>query len=219
VYMNIDFAPADEEFLEDRVRDGAFPSEADVVKYAIGLIREQYAIKHRELLEALQVGLDDIAAGRVTPYTDDLFEQIKQDASLQSSSKGSNSMGYLAAKTQAELKQLLEELVQNITPIFDQKLKRVILFGSYARGDYDEESDIDVMLLIDDEAKTLQSKYRKPVQRVTSDINWKYDALVCSILQNEQDFYAAVESIIPFYRNVEKEGITVYEQRQPTAIL
>ena len=127
-------------------------------------------------------------------------------------------MFHLTAKTETELKSILDELIQKSMPIFDNKLKRVILFGSYARGDYDEESDIDVMFLIDDEAKILQSKYRKPVQRVISDINWDYSVLLCSVLQNEQDFYAVVEDI-PFYHNVEKEGITIYEQQQPTAIL
>ena len=126
-------------------------------------------------------------------------------------------MPYLTAKTPAELKHILDELIQNVIPIFGSKLKRVILFGSYARGDYDEESDIDVMFLIDDEAKILQSKYRKPVGRIIADIDWKYEVLLCSVLQNEQDFYAAVNSI-PFYHNVEKEGITLCEQ-QPTAIL
>ena len=78
---------------------------------------------------------------------------------------------------------LLDELIQNIIPIFDKKLKRVILFGSYARGDYDEESDIDVMFLIDDEAKILYRKYRKPVRRIISDIDFKYSVLLCSVLQ------------------------------------
>jgi len=131
--------------------------------------------------------------------------------------KAQFAMVHLTAKTEIELKQILDELIQNSIPIFDKKLKRVILFGSYARGDYDEESDIDVMFLIDDEAKILSSKYRKPVRRIIADIDWKYEVLLCSVLQNEQDFYAAVNSI-PFYHNVEKEGITLYGQ-QPTAIL
>ena len=41
-------------------------------------------------------------------------------------------MVHLTAKTETELKQILDELIQNIIPIFDKKLKRVILFGSYA---------------------------------------------------------------------------------------
>jgi predicted nucleotidyltransferase len=126
-------------------------------------------------------------------------------------------MPYLTAKTPAELKHILDELIQNVIPIFESKLKRVILFGSYARGDYDEESDIDVMFLIDDDAKILHNKYRKPVRRIISDIDFKYGVLLCSVLQNEHDFYECVNSI-PFYQNVEKEGITLYRQQQ-TAIL
>jgi predicted nucleotidyltransferase len=118
----------------------------------------------------------------------------------------------LTAKTEAELKQILDELLKGVTPIFGEKLKRVILFGSYARGDYDEESDIDIMFLIDDDAKTLNSKYRKPVCIVASNIGLKHDILLCSVLQNEHDFYEYVNSI-PFYKNVEREGITLYGQK------
>src|SRR6266576_1996551 len=89
--------------------------------------------------------------------------------------KAQFAMVHLTAKTETELKQILDELIQNSIPIFDNKLKRVILFGSYARGDYDEESDIDVMFLIDDDAKTLSSKYRKPVRRIIADIDFKYE--------------------------------------------
>jgi uncharacterized protein len=120
----------------------------------------------------------------------------------------------LTAKTKDELKQILDELIEGVIPIFGEKLKRVILFGSYARGDYDEESDIDSMLLIDDDAKILNSKYRKSVLRVISDIGLKHDILLCSVLQNEHDFYECVNGI-PFYKNVEREGITLYGQKYP----
>ncbi len=122
-------------------------------------------------------------------------------------------MPKLTAKTEAELKQILDELIKNVIPIFGEKLKRVILFGSYARGDYDEESDIDVMFLIDDDAQTLNGKYRKSVRKAISKIGLEHDILLCSVLQNEHDFYECVKSI-PFYRNVEREGITLYGQKQ-----
>jgi predicted nucleotidyltransferase len=122
-------------------------------------------------------------------------------------------MTKLTAKTEAELKQILDELIKNVIPIFDEKLKRVILFGSYARGDYDEESDIDVMFLIDDDAQTLNGKYRKSVRRAISKIGLEHDILLCSVLQNEHDFYECINNI-PFYKNVEREGITLYGQKQ-----
>ena len=122
-------------------------------------------------------------------------------------------MTKLIAKTEAELKQILDELIKNVIPIFGEKLKRVILFGSYARGDYDEELDIDVMFLIDDDAQTLNGKYRKSVRRAISKIGLEHDILLCSVLQNEHDFYECVNSI-PFCKNVEREGITLYGQKQ-----
>ncbi len=122
-------------------------------------------------------------------------------------------MTKLTAKTEAELRQILDELIKNVIPIFGEKLKRVILFGSYARGDYDAESDIDLMFLIDDDAQTLNGKYSKLVRRAISKIGLEHDILLCSVLQNEHDFYECVNSI-PFYKNVEREGITLYGQKQ-----
>ena len=50
--------------------------------------------------------------------------------------------------TKAELKQILEQFAKQAKTAFGGKLKDVILFGSYARGDFDAESDIDVVLLL-----------------------------------------------------------------------
>lgn len=57
-------------------------------------------------------------------------------------------MNNLMSKSKEDLDLILKELIEGVFPIFSDKLKRVILFGSYARGDYDEESDIDVMLML-----------------------------------------------------------------------
>jgi hypothetical protein len=35
--------------------------------------------------------------------------------------------------------------------LYGDRLNGIVLFGSYARGDYDEESDIDLMMLLNDE--------------------------------------------------------------------
>jgi tRNA nucleotidyltransferase (CCA-adding enzyme) len=56
----------------------------------------------------------------------------------------------LTAKSPEELKMILNELIERVRPVFGDKLKKVVLFGSYARGDYDAESDVDVMLMVND---------------------------------------------------------------------
>ena len=46
--------------------------------------------------------------------------------------------------TQMQLNSLLSEFLKSSKELFGEKLKDIILFGSYARGDYDDESDVDI---------------------------------------------------------------------------
>lgn len=89
--MHIEFAPVDEKYIKDRVKTGYFRSEAEVVRDAIRFAREQWEEsenKRLRLLAALKLGENDIAAGRVTPYTQELFEQIKIDARIHAKEGG-----------------------------------------------------------------------------------------------------------------------------------
>ena len=54
-------------------------------------------------------------------------------------------MHNLRARTREELNAVLNEVVSQIKPVFGDKLKKVVLFGSYARGDYDAESGREVL--------------------------------------------------------------------------
>ena len=47
------------------------------------------------------------------------------------------------------LNSLLKQYIEEIGKIYGEHLKFVILYGSYARGDFRPESDIDIMILLD----------------------------------------------------------------------
>ena len=51
--------------------------------------------------------------------------------------------------TRNELDNVLNLFVDGVRNLFDDKLKDVILYGSYARGDFDNESDVDVAVIVD----------------------------------------------------------------------
>ena len=58
-----------------------------------------------------------------------------------------------------EKKQILQEFVTDMEKVFDSSLKKIILYGSYARGDFKINSDMDIMILIslsDNEIKVLE---------------------------------------------------------------
>ena len=76
--------------------------------------------------------------------------------------------------SKSTLDALLLETHSELSKMFGEKLERVILFGSYARGAYDPESDIDVMALVDLDKSDLAS-YRRAVSDFSNDIDLKYD--------------------------------------------
>ena len=47
------------------------------------------------------------------------------------------------------MKELLDKYIAKIKKIYGTHLQEVILYGSYARGDFKEDSDIDIMILLD----------------------------------------------------------------------
>jgi len=85
------------------------------------------------------------------------------------------------------------------------RLDKVILFGSYARGDFDNESDIDFFVLADvphEETTT----WRKNIDNRIPNIWFEHDLLVC-IHVTSKAMFDRYYSILPFYQNVVKEGI------------
>ena len=102
---------------------------------------------------------------------------------------------------------LLKETGAQLNNLFGNKLDSVVLYGSYARGDYDEESDIDVMALVDMDKSDL-CKYRRVVSELANDMDLKYGVLLSIKLQDKTTFIK-YQNALPFYKNVLKEGVRV----------
>lgn len=104
---------------------------------------------------------------------------------------------------------VLNELIMRLTEysrnVFGDKLKNVILYGSYARGDYDDESDIDVMIMVDMTPEEL-SRYRWDFSCFCADLNVENGVLITSKLQSMQVF-EQWKNTVPFYKNVLKDGV------------
>lgn len=60
-----------------------------------------------------------------------------------------------------EKRNILKNFVDKMEKLFGKSLKKLILYGSYARGDYKENSDIDIMILTsmsDDEIRDIENQ-------------------------------------------------------------
>lgn len=107
------------------------------------------------------------------------------------------------------IQMVLKRYTNALKEIYGAHLKSVILYGSYARGDYRPESDIDIMILLD-LTDTDIKKYRHELSGVTYDFNMDYELDIKPIAKNEVHFRQWVEAY-PFYLNVEKEGVRLFD--------
>ncbi len=106
------------------------------------------------------------------------------------------------------VKDILQEYVSGLFEIIGKDLKQVILYGSYARGEQEqngETSDIDIMILVDlkeDKIKEIEKK----VINYSYDLDLKYNILLSPIIENIENYEKRIK-YMAFYKNIEKEGV------------
>ena len=101
----------------------------------------------------------------------------------------------------------MKDIAAEAKNIYGEKLKEVILFGSCARGDFEDDSDVDVMILLDvprSEVEEADRKMNPVISRL--DKKYEYELLFSPIVQSYSEFNYWIEAL-PFYQNVRKEGI------------
>ena len=107
--------------------------------------------------------------------------------------------------SQAALKEITSKVVQAAKDSLGDKLDKVILYGSYARGDYDDESDIDIMVLADIPADTA-NKLDMEMCGLANQLGLKHDILVSLFIKDCATFYKFL-CVEPFYQNIIQEGV------------
>lgn len=110
--------------------------------------------------------------------------------------------------TKSELQTVLKEVKDASKQLYGNKLNRIILYGSYARGDNTEESDIDIMIVLNcdtDEIKRL----RGLTAEMASNISLEREVFLSVLLRDKKHFEDSLD-FLPFYQNIAKEGIEVY---------
>lgn len=110
--------------------------------------------------------------------------------------------------TNTELRNVLGKVKENSKHIYGNKLDRIILYGSYARGDNTEESDIDIMILLDCDREEIDN-LRDKTYEMANDISLDEDVFL-SILLRDKKHFQENQDFLPFYQNVVKDGVSIY---------
>ncbi len=107
------------------------------------------------------------------------------------------------------VKNSIERFVEESKKILGKRIKKIILYGSYARGDYNNSSDIDILVLTDYKPKEFYSVLKR-ISSMTYDIELDYNVILIPLINNIVNYNLGIDEI-PFYTNIQKEGVVISE--------
>ena len=109
------------------------------------------------------------------------------------------------------IEKIVREFVNQANELLGDRIKKIILYGSYARGDYKKNSDVDLMILTDLSDDEI-IEFREKLSDIAFEIEFEnnFDVMLSPLLKNIDKFNYWLEAL-PFYMNVEKEGVVLSE--------
>ena len=95
--------------------------------------------------------------------------------------------------TRNELDMILRKIAEVYRSVYGDELVSIFLYGSYARGDYQSDSDIDVAAIVRGDRRSLQDKLKKVVSP--------------TVIPYEE--YEKYKNDLPYYKNIAREGVKI----------
>ena len=105
------------------------------------------------------------------------------------------------------IQNIINKFLEEMTAILGNRIKKVILYGSYARGDYQKDSDIDIVAIVKGDREKLQRELKK-VWDISSDLELEYGTIVSPTVIPFEEFEKYKDDL-PYYRNIQKEGVKI----------
>ena len=111
----------------------------------------------------------------------------------------------IAAEWDPDERKWLEEFLGAVRSRYAGAVKDVVIYGSKARGDWNKDSDIDVLLILADE----REGERESVEDLAYGLSVTADALPLVTTKTEGEWKQLGEAAAAFHRSVERDGVSV----------
>lgn len=106
--------------------------------------------------------------------------------------------------TENQVNNISKQMSQTYRSVYGDSIVAIYLYGSYARGNYTDESDIDITAIVKGNRTDLQEKL-KQVWDISADIGLENDVVVSPTVIPYAE-YEEYKEILPYYMNIQKEG-------------
>jgi predicted nucleotidyltransferase len=108
----------------------------------------------------------------------------------------------------AALDEITERVCAAAQKLLGDKLEKVLLYGSYARGDYDEYSDVDIFILADIPQEDC-CDMGSDILDFAGDLALEHNVLICPSVTSSAIFHKYLQAS-PYFMNVIKDGVELY---------
>lgn len=102
---------------------------------------------------------------------------------------------------------VVREYAKELRKVYGDSLSSVIMYGSYARGDFTTQSDVDVMIIVGLSEEEIK-RTSNTISDMAFDFLMKYKIDISPVTVNESQFNYWSDTL-PFYRNVLNEGVLI----------
>ena len=106
--------------------------------------------------------------------------------------------------TETQLSRITKAMVECYRVVYGDDIVEIVLYGSYARGDYAEDSDIDIAAVVHGSREELQEKL-KAVWDVSAELGVENDIIVSPTVIPYEEF-VKYKQTLPYYRSIAEEG-------------
>ena len=110
--------------------------------------------------------------------------------------------------SKSELNKILSKIYDTYNNVYGKDIFQILLYGSYARGDYEKDSDIDIVAIVNGERSNLQSKLND-IWDVSSELELEYGTIVSPTVIPYDEFIQ-YQNDLPYYKNIANEGIELH---------
>jgi predicted nucleotidyltransferase len=93
---------------------------------------------------------------------------------------------------------------------YRDKIEQVVLFGSVARGEFDEESDVDIMIVLKNGSRRL----RDEISMASFDIILRNNVILSPMVMDRKTYEWHKKYRDPLYNSIKKDGINLWKSKQ-----
>jgi len=98
----------------------------------------------------------------------------------------------------------LREIKQRLLETFE--IKAIVLYGSFARGQADDESDIDLLVVT---ARPLTRFERHEITDIVFEVNLRHDTNFSTLVVDVESWETGIASVLPIRDEIIRDGIQI----------